>query len=799
MSSLASAWNELRSALRGLTRAPGFSLMAVLMLGLGIGLSVAMYSALHGMLLSRLPLRDGASVVVLQARNQAQGIEAAQFTVEEAEALSAGVTGFEQIAYYWWYSVGVFDGESARDLTTHMVGPGYFAALGVEPVLGRLLSDDDIREDRPVALLSYSEWQRRFGGSTAVLGQRLDVIDETPLEVIGVLPADISVFSGDAALWRPLSPRFLPEGEPRRTVRAVMLVGRLLGSTSAQQADAALAARMQALVRGEAESGWTASSRSLLDQLVGDVRGALWGAFALALLVLLIGASNLALMLDARRTARLRERAVQLALGASSARLGRAALIELAALSMAAVAMGVLIALAAIAMLREVAETSLARSEQIQLDSGALLFAVALGLLLPALVVVAGAVRGGPVEAAAMRGAGLGLPASAGPQRWLPAVAVALATLSLVSALGLASGLWRLQQIEPGYQTDRVHALQIFRVGQEAFVPFAERMFEALAAIPGVEQAALSSAVPLSNIGSAQLQLRSADHSDAAPLQAGVRHVSPGYRALLGIPLLSGRDFSREDRRGSAPVVLLSAAAARRLFANENAVGRQIELPDGRGGQLRHEVVGVIADIRNEGLRNAPAPEVLVPYAQSPRMGMSFLVRSRSGGPEIDTQVRAALQTLDPRQPVTDQFMLQAQLTDQLRPARVFSATVGVFAALALLLAAAGVYAVSSLQQRRRLPEYGLRLAVGARPSQLAARALREGLRVGLIGVALGACASAVAFGFAELGALGVEAGLPLGALLIGAVLMVLVALAASAGPALRAARTAPTEVLRHV
>ncbi|SDD59056.1 ABC transporter permease [Aquimonas voraii] len=799
MSRLAKMGYELAGVLRGLVRAPGFSLVAVWMLGTGIGLSVAMFSALQGMLLSSLPLREGASVVVLQAHNRAQGIDSAPFTAEEAEALSAGVPGFERIAYYWWYSVGVFDGEAARDLTTHMVGPGYFDALGVEPVLGRLPSDEDIRQDRPVALLSYAEWQRRFGGSTEALGQRLDVIDEAPLEVIGVLPADIGVFAGDTALWRPLSPRFLPEGEPRRNVRALMLLGRLLGSTTTQQADAALAARMAALARSAHETEWSASTRSLLDQLVGDLRGALWGAFALALLVLLIGASNLALMLDARRSARLREHAVRLALGASPSQLWRAGLIELVTLSTAAVAVGVLLAAAVIGLLRSVAEASLARSEQIQLDSGALLFATVLGLLLPGLVVMAGAVRGRALEAGAVRGAGRGLLAPAGAQRWLPTVAVALATVSLVSALGLANGLWRLQRIEPGYQTERVHVLQIFRVGQEAFVPFAERMLEALAAVPGVEQVALSSAVPLSNIGSAQAELRPAGRSDAAALQAGVRRVSAGYRNLLDIPLLGGRDFSPEDRRGSAPVILLSATAARRLFATENAVGRQVELPDGQGGWLRHEVVGVVADIRNEGVRNAPAPEVLVPFAQSPRMGMSFLVRSRSGGSEIDAQVRAALQALDPRQPVTDQFLLQERLADQLQPARVFSATVGLFAVLALLLAAAGVYAVASLQQRRRLPEYGLRLAVGARPAQLAGRALGEGLVICLVGVLVGAVASTLGFHLAELDALGIQAGLPLDALAVGAVLMVLVALAASAAPALRAARTPPTEVLRHV
>lgn len=791
-------WTELRAGVRTLSRAPGFSLAAIAMLALGIGLSVAMYSAVHGMLLNSLPLRDGASVVVVQARNPAQAIADAQFTVEEAEALAAGVSGFERLAYYWWYSVGVFDGEHARDLTTHMVGPGYFQVLGVEPVIGRLLSDEDIREGRPFALLSHAEWQQRFAGSASVLGQRLDVIDDAPLEVIGVLPPEIGVFSGEAALWRPLSPSVLPQGEVRRTVRAMLMIGRLAPGTQIAQADSALSARLQALPRSTAEQGWGASARSLLDQLVGDVRAALWGALALALLVLLIGATNLALMLNARQAHRMRERAVLQALGATAARLRRAALIELALLSVAAVALGSGLAQLAILLLRDLARTSLARVEHIRFDGEALLFATALGLALPAFVMLVGARRGTSPGHEAMRSAARGVLGARGTRPWLPAVAVALATVSLVAALGLVGGLWRLQKVEPGYAAERVHVLQLFRVGNEAFVPFTERLMEALSAIPGVEQVALSSAAPLSNIGSAQAELRSTEDREGKAVQAGLRRVSPSYRGLLDITLIEGRDFSADDRRGSAPVALLSAAAARRLFDGQAAVGRSVELPDGQGGWARHEVVGVVADIHNEGLRAAPTPEVLVPFAQSPRMGMSFLVRSRSGGPEIDAQIRAALQALDPRQPVTAQIMLDEAIAEQLRPARFFAVTVGVFAVLALVLAAMGVYAVASLQQRRRRAEYGLRLAVGARPGQLATRALIEGVTSCLAGVGAGAVLAVLGFRVSELSALGVDADIPAGALLAGVVVMVLAALGASAMPALRVARTPPVVALRH-
>lgn len=790
--------DDLRGAIRSLARAPGFHLLAAAMLALGLGLSVSMFSATQGILLSSLPLHQGELIHLLSADNEALGITDAAFTVEEALDLSAGVAGFERIALYWWYSVGVFDGEQARNLTTQMVGPGYFATLAVQPVLGRVPSDDELAANAPVAVISHSQWTRYFGASPAVLGQRLDVIDGAPLTVIGVLPPEIELFAGDTALWQPLPQRALPQGDAARSVRTLMLVGRLAEGVDPARAEAALNARIAALPRSSGESGWQVRAGSLLDQLVGDVRAALWGGFALALLVLLIGASNLALMLDARRSLRQRERAVRLALGATPARLQRARVFELALLSSIALALGLPIAYAAITVFRRLAASSLERAESIQLDPWAFAFAAGLGVVLPALVLAAGALPRAGALAQGLRGAGRGTLGAPGSQRWLPAFAVALATVSLVCAIGLGAGLWRLQRVDPGYRVEDVQVLQIFRIGQDAFVPFAERMLESLAALPGVEQVALASAVPLSNIGGALVEVRTSPAGETSPQQFGMRHVSPAYRSLLQIPLMAGRDFAAEDRRGAQPVAIVSDTGARRLFPGESALGRTVHLPDGRGGWLAHQVVGVIGDVRSGGPRDAPAPEVLVPYAQQPRIGMSFLVRSRAGMVGLDGQMRAALAQLDPRQPITEQFTLSERIAQQLRPARVFSTTVAAFAGLALLLAGAGVYAVASLLQRRRLSEYGLRMALGSRPSQVAVRALGEGLGVALLGVVVGGVIGGAALSLVDLGALGVAAQVPFDALALGAAGMLLVSLLASAAPALRASRIDPIEVLRQ-
>lgn len=795
MSRFNTAVGEARNVLRTLARSPRYTLASVLMLALGLGSSVASFSVLDGLLLKSLPLRDGESIRILEARNPSEGIEGAQFTTEEAEALTTGVAGFERIAYYVWYSVGVFDGERARNLTAHVVGPGYFEALGVEAVLGRTPSDEDIREGRAVAVLSHAEWQREFGGSAAVIGRRLELIDEPPLEVIGVLPPAISVFSGDADLWRPLPMARLPQGEARRTNRFLMLVGRLSGGVSESQAAATLEARMATLPRGASETGWQVSTTNLLDLLVGNVRGAIWGALGLSLLVLGIGATNFALLLGLRQVERQRDEAILRALGASPSRLTLALLIELAVVSGAALIVGTGLAFAMVALARASMVATFPRAGEIAIDPGVLGLAVALGLMVPLLVMGLAVVRRPAADFSVIRAQHRLGPV--GASRWLPGVAVALATVSVVTAFAMGSSLWKLQQIDPGYRAESVRVLQIFRVGQEAFVPFADGLLEALAEIPGVEEVALASAVPLSDIGSESVDLRHPGRSESALQQAGLRKISPGYRELLGIPLLAGRDFDERDRHGAPRVALLSETAARRLFNGQSPLGRTIQWNLGRGGWAEHEIVGVIGDIRNRGLRESPAPELLVPFAQSPRVGMSFLVRG-SGDAGLDSAIRGTLHRLDPRQPVTAQFALDEALREQISPVRLFAVAASVFSLLALLLAALGLYALASMEQRRRLAEYGLRSAVGAGPRHLVLHALRGSARVSAAGVAAGALGVSALVTLVDLGAFGLAPGVPGAALTWGGLAMGCVALLAGLLPSIRAARTDPMTVLRH-
>jgi putative ABC transport system permease protein len=800
---IANSFNDARYALRRLIGTPGFSVASIGMLALGIGFSVTMFCTLYGVLLRGLPFPHADRLVLLEARSAAQHVEAAQLTAAEAERLADGTPGFDALAFYVYWSETV-DEQNAhpRDLTTQKVSARFFDVLGLAPLLGRTFSVDEVREDRPVVVLSYAEWQRSFGGDPAVIGQRVHLAGRAPLEVIGVMPRDIEVFVGDVALWRPYAPATLQQDTVRRlNQRFMRVVGRLQEGVSAQQADAALAAQSAVLrdANGATQiSDWQLRQRPLMELLVADVRVALWGAFAMAVLVLLIAAANVAILLDGRQAARRHEHAVMQAIGADAARIRRGVVLELLALALVAALLGVAFAHFGIGMLRELARDSVPRVDEIGMDASVIAFALLLGIVAPLAAGLSGALRvqGAPHEA--IRAGGKGLIGGHAARRALPAIAMALSTMSLVAALSFAAALWKLQQVAPGFRADGVHALQLFRSGAPGpGALFATQLQERLGALPGARAVAVTSVAPLSQIGQATMDLRVVGRAENEPQQVMFRRASPGYRALLDIALLSGRDFGDTDRNGSEPVAIINRSAAQRIFGDASPLGEQISLPLQRDQRVACRIVGVVDDIRNDGLRAPPQPEVLVPFAQFPSVAMTFLVRSDGALSGLDAQMADALWSVDAHQSITRQFSLADDLAQETRPARFFARTVGAFALAALLLAVLGVYAVASLQQQRRASEFGLRLAVGAPPGRLAIAVLRDSFGASAVGVALGLGGAWLLLRLLQAQLFGIDTAAQPLLLALGLGAMALAALLAALLPALRAARVDPISALR--
>lgn len=796
---MASILTDFTRSARRLTQTPGFSLAVLIMLALGIAFSTSMVGVLRGVLGS-LPFPQPEQVVVLESASAERGVSQGGLTPAEALRLSAPDTPFAEFGYYTWGGMTVTLGERPREISTSQVSPGFFPALGMQPLLGRWFIDAEFDAASDAVVLAHAEWQRLFGGDPEVLGRHVETT-EGRLRVVGVMPPTFAIPSEVIGAWRPQARDGWPLDQPwawnARFVAAVARLDPALG-------EAALAQRLDALSAELAErhqlpqGQWQLRPRALLDVIIGDLRGVLWGAFAVAVLVLLIACANAALLIDARQLARRHQQAVEQALGASPRRLYGALILEVGLLTLLAVALGVALALFGLDTLRELARSSLPRVDAIAIDGVALGVAATLGLLAPLVAALAGALRPHAEPSEAMRGGGKGVVGHARRRFALPALGVALSTVSLVAGSALLFSLWRLQAVDPGLRHEHVYVYQLFHGGEVAHSEFARRLRERLLALPGVEQVAVSSSAPLaSQIGNMSIDLKLPERAQPEPWNLGLRRVSPEYAGLLRIPLLHGRMFDADDRPGSERVAIINRELGRRLFGGDSPLDRIVELPLGHGPRVPYRIVGVSEDIRNNGLRAAPEPELWIPFAAEPSMAMSILVAASRPLAGHEKLFADALYAVDPREAVTLAMALSDGVDAELAPVRFFTRTVGAFALAALLLAAFGVYAVATLRQQSRTAEFGLRLAIGARPFAVAVQMLGESARAVLLGIALGMAGAWAALRLLQAQLFGLE-GTHTSALAAGVGLLLGVALLAAALPALRAARIDPMQALRH-
>ena len=793
--------SDLRYAARRLLKDRGFSLAVVAMLALGMAVSVAMFSVVRGVLLTSLPYPDGARVVEVGAANPSQDVEDGRITGADAVRLSEDRALFEAFGYYTWNGITVIEGGEPREITVNQVSAGFFPALGVKPLYGRWIEDADTQAETGALVLSWTEWQRLFGGDPRAVGKILDT-DNGKMQVVGVMPEGFAYPWSDVGIWRPFQQKGLQRDTPVfANARYIFGVGRMAAGLDLAGLDTRLERAASELRKehGQPDQGWRLSATPVLEALIGEVRGVLWGAFAIAMLVLLIACTNVGILLHARSIVRGRELAIAQALGAGAARLRRVLALELALLTAAALVIGTWLTVFGLEAFRALAEESLPRIEEIRIDRGVLAFALGAALLALGLTLAHGwRVGSHPLQAMRSGGTGNTGQRHGHGQRLLPSVGVAMSTVAVVAALALALSLAALQSIAPGYRTQDVYALQMFRNGGPTqWGPFAAEMLQSLRALPGVEQVAMTTSTPMGMIGSFNIDVQVPGRELPEPLQAGMRRVSPGYLDLLDIPLVAGRGFDQTDGEGSAPVAIINRTLAQRVFGAEPAVGRTVALPLGNGPRVEYRVVGVAEDVRNDSIRETTQPELLIPFAQSPWVGMTFLVRGATLQPAVLKQMQAAVWTIDPREGITRMLPLAEDVEQQLKPARFFANTVGAFALACLLLGALGVYAVSAFVQRQRVPEYGLKLAIGASPRAVAAEVLGETLRVVAIGVAAGLLGAWFAVRLLSEQLYGVDAlGLP--AYAAGTFAIALAALAAGLGPAWRAAHIDPMSALRN-
>jgi putative ABC transport system permease protein len=803
---------DVRHAVRGLLRAPGFTGVALIVLAFGIGATTALFSVVHGVLLRALPYADPDRLVQVFSP-EGPGLDRGNVSfpdfvdLRESNRVFAGMAA-ANFATPTLTAAGL---EPTR-LTAAGATSNLFQLLGAAPLVGRTWSGESEAQRECVVVLSEGLWRERFGGSAEAVG-RVVTLDGTPCTVLGVMPASFRIPAG-AELWFPLK----YPGQESRGVHNLRVLARLRPGVTVAQADADLKAVAASLARQYPETNAKVTARVVPahEAMVGRVRTTLVALFGAVLLVLLVACANLAGLQLARATARRREVAIRAALGAGRGRLVRQLLLESALLGIGGGALGVLVAAWSLPLILAAAPDSLPRLEEIALDGPVLAFAAAVavgtGVLFGILPALHGS-RAGALIALRDSGRTTAGPRGARARQLLVVGELALAVVLVAGAGLLAKSLWRVSRVDPGFAPDGLLAVTL-QVPESKYeqterrVLFFEQVLERVRAIGGVRSAAIAMGHPLDPGWTSSFSIvgREPPAPGMAP-EENLRVASPGYFRTVGVPLLAGRDFDARDRVGGPGAVIVNEAFARRHFPGESPLGRTLDRGQAwwPGMPTTFEVVGVVGDERFAGLTTDPQPAMYFPYPQYAFWGVALMVRvdCAAGAPRerceprsLVARIREAVHALDPDIPVEEaQWMSEAH--DAAMAGARFNATLlGAYAVLALLLAAVGLYGVLAYLVAQRTHEIGIRIALGAARARVMRLVLGQGLALAGAGLALGLAGAAGAtralrgmlFGVAPTDA-AVYAAL---ALLLGAV-----ALLACWLPARRAVRVDPMVALR--
>jgi putative ABC transport system permease protein len=795
---------DLRYALRTLWKAPGFTLTAIAALAIGIGANTAIFTVVKGVLLSPLPYQDSQNLVMVWDSKPSRGwpkfaVSPGNFLDRKREARS-----FEQIVAFHESSVIDAGGSEPVSRSGYEVSDGFFALVRTQPARGRAFLPEEFTPGKDkVAVLSDALWKSRFGGRDDVLGQPATFNGE-PYTIVGVMPPSFRMPSQSEILL-PLA--FTAKDAEQRGGHYLTTMGRLAPGVTAAAAEdemRALAARSEA-AHPDSNNGWTAKVTPLYEQMVAAVRPMLLILSAAVGFVLLIACANVANLLLARSETRRAELAVRSALGAGRGRLVRQLLTESVVLAILGGALGLLLAFWGIDVLRSLRPDGLPRLESIRLDAAVLLFtggiAVVTGLIFgTAPAIVASRTR---ISETLKEGGRAVSPAAGRRLRGvLVSAQVALSLVLLIGAGLQVRSLTRLLHVDPGFDTSNVLSLAVSLPERRypegpAQSDFFAKAVEAVAALPGVESAAAVSAVPLSG----DQIIFSLEELEGVPPPAPGDHqsaywaaVTPDYFKTLRLPLKRGRVFGPEDRADGARVMLINEAFAKRMFPGVDPLGRHVRI--GIDGKAQREIVGIVGDIRHDGLDREVTMQMYEPLAQLPWDTMSVIARTAVPPATLGSAARQAILGIDREQPVSSAETLDEIVARSTAQRRFSLLLMAVFAGTALVLTAIGLYGVVSYFVSLRTHEIGVRLALGATRREILALVVGQGMRLALAGVGLGLVAAFAVTRLLSSLLFGISATDPVTFCAVAAGVAA-VTLCASAFPAWRAARVSPSAALR--
>jgi len=798
---------DIRYAVRVLGHGRGFVAVSLLTLALGVGTNTAIFSVVRGVLLRDLPYADPERLVSVYSviRGNRAAVSPPDFMDWRAQSRS-----FSGLAAYFLSTTNLTsDGEPER-LTQARVSANFFDVLGIQPALGRgFRAGEDILGAPRVVVLSDGLWRRRFGADRSIIGRTI-TLDDYPTTVIGIASPQLR-FPLGVDLW--LTTRFDERdlAAKARGARWIDVVGRLAPDVTLSGATAEMNAIAARLAQLDPRHNAAVGTRiiTLQHDLVGDVRRPLLVLLGAVGLVMLIACVNVASLSLARTAARGSELAVRVALGASRSRLTRQILTESVVLALGGGLAGTLLAFVATRALVAYASADLPLMNAVRMDGVVLVFALSLtmasGLVFGIVPALHGAGRGisDRLRTASTRGASLGIGAGRLRQS-LVVVEVALAIALLAGAGLLARSFLRLTSVDPGFRADRVATFS-FTLSPVRYpngarqALFAQELISRLTHVPGVRSAGISFALPLTNSAFGFTFAIGGRPETSGPDEprAQVRVATPDYFRTMGIPLVRGRGLTAQDNLGSPPVLLISQEAARRYWPNEDPIGQTVKTGWGSEGRLfGGTIVGVVGDVRQYSLAMSPQPEIYSPLAQWPLDELSVVMQTAGSPASLLPAARDVVRQLDPTLAVYDAQPMSDLVRASVAQRRFYASLLGAFAALALVLAAIGIYGVIaySVQQRRR--ELGIRIALGAAPRLVMALVLRQGLLLTLMGSALGLLGASALTRVLEGQLFGVASLDPVTFVIVPAVLLV-VALAACVVPVRRALAVDPATAIR--
>ena len=798
--------HDLRIALRMLRSTPGFSLIAISALALGIGASTLIFSVVNAVLLRPLPFPEADRVVRLWERHP-QSAVTSNLSYATFLDLGSDTSSIENISAARFFTANLTDGDQPEQVNSMLVSSRYLRALKITPQLGRLFADeDDVPASAKVALVGDGLWRRRYASDPNLVGRAIRIGSDS-VTVIGIMPAGFRAgypFAGEYDLWLPL----VPGGDLRANRRSHILgvLGRLKPGVSMEQARAELGVLARGIDQASSgvDPGMNLEPVRLRDQIVAPMRQALIVFLFAVGLLLLIACANVANLMLARLSVREREIAIRSALGAGRLRLVRQLLTESALLALIGGGAGILLAMWGVRIVASLNPSTFPRINEVTIDTRVLVVSLLVSLASGFLFGLAPALQlprhglGEMLKESGRSVAGRG-------RRWLRQILVvtevALAIALVVCAGLLINSFVRLMQVGRGFEPSNVLTVNINLPGSkyktvESQALVLHQILERVAAAPGVRSAGVASSLPFRGGPATDFEIegRPTPDKNQQPM-ADIRIVDEGYFRTLNIPLRAGRLFNETDIAGATQVMMINEEMARQYWPNENPIGRHVTMMDW-GPPLTGEIVGIAGNVRADGLDSAQRPMIYWPYPQFPVIFNSLVIRSEGDPLSVVSAVQTRVWSIDRELPVTRIQTMEDVIAGSVAPRRFNMLLIGIFATLALAIASVGIYGVISYTVVQRRQEIGIRIAVGARPVDVLKLVVRQGMTLTFAGIVIGLVA---ALGLTRLMSnllFNVDASDPL-TFAVAALLLSAIALLACFIPARRAIRVDPLESLR--